>query len=78
MPEILNILIGFIVLILGIPIGNFLAKYTKEELKDGKPWFKLIILVGLIGGIVGLIIRNDAVLFSFLFIAVVTGRSLKK
>ena len=78
MTETLNILIGTIVLILGIPIGNFLAKYTKEELKDGKLWFKLIILVGLIGGVVGLIIKNDVLLFSFLFIAVVTGRSLKK
>ena len=78
MLEILNILIGFLVLILGIPIGNFLAKYTKEELKDGRKWFNLLVVIGLIGGIVGLIIRNDALMFSFLFIAVVTGRSLKK
>ncbi|MEK6817194.1 MAG: hypothetical protein AABX80_00160 [Nanoarchaeota archaeon] len=78
MLEILNILIGIIILILGIPIGNLLAKYTKEELKDGKPWFKLIILIGLIGGLVGLIIGNDAVLFSFLFIAIVSSRSLRR
>lgn len=78
MPEILNLLIGVIVLILGIPIGNFLAKYTKEELKDGKLWFNLIILMGLIGGVVALIIGNDAIMFSFLFITIVTGRSLRK
>ncbi len=78
MTEILNLLIGIIVLILGIPIGNLLAKYTKEELKDGKPWFKLLIFIGLIGGLVGLIIRNDAIMFSFLFIAVVTSKSLRK
>ena len=78
MAEALNLLIGIIVLILGIPIGNFLAKYTKEELKDGRRWFILLIFIGLIGGIVGLIIGNDAIMFSFLFIAIVTGRSLKR
>ena len=78
MTEILNILIGTFILILGIPIGNLLAKYTKEELKDGRRWFNLLIFIGAIGGIIGLIIGNDALMFSFLFIAVVTSRSLKK
>ena len=78
MTETLNILIGILVLILGLPIGNFLAKYTKEELKQGRKWFKLLILIGLIGGIVGLIIRNDVILFSFLFIAIVTSRALSR
>lgn len=78
MIEILKILIGAIVLILGIPVGNFLAKYTKEELKDGKPWFNLIIGIGLIGGIIGLILGNDVLMFSFLFIAIVSSRSLRK
>ena len=78
MTEILNILIGAIVLILGIPIGNLLAKYTKEELKDGRKWFNLLIFIGLIGGITGLIIGNDSLMFSFLFIAVVSSRSLRR
>ena len=74
----LKILIGVIVLILGIPIGNILAKYTKEELKDGRKWFNLLIFIGLIGGLVGAIIQNDSLMFSFLFIAVVTIRSLRR
>lgn len=78
MLEILKIIIGAIVLALGIPIGNFLAKYTKEELKDGKHWFKLLVVIGLIGGLIGLIIGNDAIMFSFLFIAIITSRSLRK
>ncbi len=78
MPELLNLLIGIILLILGIPIGNFLAKYTKEELKDGRKWFNLLIFIGLIGGVIALIIGNDAIMFSFLFIAIVSSRSLKK
>jgi hypothetical protein len=72
----LNILIGAIVLILGIPIGNFLAKITKEELKEGKPWFKLIVFVSLISALISLYFRNDYLLFTFLFIAIVTSRSL--
>ena len=78
MTEILNILIGTFILILGIPIGNLLAKYTKEELKSGRKWFNLLILIGLIGGIIGLIIGNDVLMFSFLFIAVVSSRSLRR
>ncbi|MBI2004431.1 hypothetical protein HYS72_03125 [Candidatus Pacearchaeota archaeon] len=78
MTEILNLLFGVIILILGIPIGNVLAKYTKEELKDGRKWFNLLIFIGLIGGVVALIIGNDVLMFSFLFIAVVSSRSLMR
>ncbi|MEK6844826.1 MAG: hypothetical protein AABX44_01070 [Nanoarchaeota archaeon] len=77
MAEILNILIGVIVLISGILIGNFLARYTKEELKDGRKWFNLLIFIGLTGGLIGAIIQNDSLMFSFLFIAIVTCRSLR-
>ena len=76
--EIINILIGIVFLVLGIPIGEWLAKATKEELEAGQLWFKLIIIINLIGGLIGLIIRNDFSMFSFFFIAVVTSRSLKK
>jgi hypothetical protein len=78
MQEIIKLVIGIVVLFLGIPIGNFLAKWTKEELKDGQIWFKLIILVSLIIGFIGLMIGDDILLFAFFFIAVVTSRSLMR
>ena len=78
MQEIFQLVIGLLVLILGFPLGSFLAKQTKEELKSGQKWFRLIIFVSLIGGFVGLFLRNDVLLFSFFFIAIVTSRSLKK
>ena len=78
MQQFYNFILGVILLILGIPIGNLLAKTTKEELKQGKKWFKLLIILSLIGAFVFLILGNDALLFSLLFIAVVTSRSLKK
>ena len=78
MEEVINLLIGIFILILGFPIGSFLAKITKEELSSGQKWFKLIIILSLIGGFVGLIIGSDVLMFSFFFIAIVTSRSLIK
>ena len=78
MQQVIKLLIGGLVLLLGFPIGSYLAKQTKEELKSGQKWFKLIIVVSLIGGGVGLIFGNDVILFSFFFIAVVTSQGLKK
>ncbi len=78
MNEVVKLILGVFVLILGIPVGNMLASNTPEELKDGRKWFYLIILVCFIGAIVSLIIGNDALLFTFLFIAIVTSRSIKR
>lgn len=77
MEEWLRFAIGMIVLFLGIPIGNLLAKYTKEELKDGRKWFRRLVALSLLAAIVSLGFRNDILLFTFLFIAIVTSRSVK-
>ncbi len=76
--DVYNTAIGIVLLILGIPIGNLLAKVTKEELRSGKKYFKTLILLSLVGAVASLIIGNDALLFGLLFIAVVTSRSLKR
>jgi len=78
MQEIFQLLIGVVVLALAFPIGNYLAKKTKEELKQGRKWFKIIVYVSLAGGIVGMLIRDDVLMFSFFFMALVTSRSLRK
>ena len=78
MQEITKLIIGICVLILGVPIGNILAKTTKEELKVGRKWFGLIILLSLILGIVGLFLKKDVLLFTGFFIAIVTSRSIRK
>jgi len=77
MQDLTKILIGIIVLFLGVFIGNLLAKFTKEELKTGQGWFRMIIILSLVGGIIGLIIENDILMFTMFFIAIVTSRSLK-
>jgi len=78
MEELLKFVIGIVILILGIPIGNYLAKQTKEELRSGQKWFKRLVILSLFGVLIFLIVGNDALLFSFAFIAIVTSRSLRK
>lgn len=78
MQEVIKLLLGIAVLILGIFIGEILAKNTPEELKDGKKWFYLILIACFVGAILSLIFRNDVLLFTFLFIAIVTSRSIKR
>lgn len=77
MLEVYKFIIGLAVLVLGIPIGDLLARRTKEELKSGQVWFKLIIIFSCIGAILALIFKKDFLLFGLLFIAIVTSRSLK-
>jgi hypothetical protein len=76
MNEIIKLIIGIFILLAGFPIGAYLAKETKEELKSGKKWFKLIIIISLISSIISIFLGSDILLFSFLFISVVTSRSL--
>jgi len=78
MIQSLNFLIGIVILILGFPLGNYLAKVTKEELRSGQRWFKIIIFLSFIGAAASIFLKNDTILFTFLFIIIVTSRSLRK
>ena len=78
MQEVIKHLIGILVLGIAFIIGNYLACITKEELKKGKKWFKLIILISIIGSLISLILKNDIYFYTFLFILIVTSRSLRK
>lgn len=78
MENFVKYVIGIFILFLGIPIGSLLAKYTKDERKAGQRWFKLIIIISFIGAIVSAILQNDVLFFGFLFIAIVTSKSLRK
>ena len=78
MEEVYKLLIGIGILALGVPIGMLLVKKTKEELKSGRKWFKVIVILSAFGGLLGLVLGNDALMFSLLFIAVVTSAGLKR
>ncbi len=71
-----QILIATAILVFGVLIGNVLRNKTKDEQKQGRKWFILLTFIGITGGIIGLILKNDIILFTFFFIAIVTSRSL--
>jgi len=77
MEQLVKFAVGIGALALGIPIGDLLARKTREELRSGRKWFALIVVLSLLGGLIGLILRNDVIMFSFFFMAIVTSRSLK-
>ena len=70
--------IFFIVLILltAVPAGLLVAWLTKEELRAGKKWFKMIIALSLAGSVVFLVLENEAVTLTLVYIAIATGISL--
>ncbi len=78
MSNTINLILATIFLFLGIPLGNFLARITKEELQSGQEWFKILIIICLIGGFMSLVFKNDILMFTLFFIAIVTSRSLLK
>jgi len=60
----LQIILAIVIALTGYPGGLFIAKSTKEELKAGRKWFKLIMTTSLVLIILSLIlIHNQALLF---------------
>ncbi len=66
---------------LGYPIGRFIARHTKEELKSGKNWFLAIILVCTLGIIFfPFFIKGESLIFlisSLVFVVLIALSSLK-
>ena len=78
MNELVGWGIALVFLVLGVFLGNFLARITSEELRAGQRWFYTLIVASLVLSVFALLLGNDALLFFMLFIAIVTSRSLKK
>ena len=76
--EAYSFIIGMVVLALGLPIGNYLREFTKDETQSGQKWFRLLILLSFIGALASLFLEEDPLLFTFLFISIVTSRNLKR
>ena len=67
-----------IILLLAIPIGYLIAYLTKEELKQGKKYFKIIIALAFISGIYFYIVEIPYAVSTSAFIAIVTFISIIK
>ena len=71
-------ILEILILILAFPIGIALAHFTKEELKDGKKYFKVIIFVSLISSIFFYFNNKIHLTLTSLFILIVTSISKYK
>lgn len=81
--QILQIVLLLLVILAAFPLGFFLAKLTKEELKSGRNAFKAMIIVCLLVILITffLNLQIDKKIFldaSMLFIMVTVSISLKK
>ncbi len=73
----IKIILGAITLLLSIPLGLFLAYLTRDELVGGRKYFKLIIFISGLTGIIFLFF-NLEVSLSLFFIFITTLICLKK
>ena len=71
-------ILEILVLILAFPVGIALTHFTKEELKDGKKYFKVIIFVSLISSIFFYFNNKIHLTLTSLFILIVTSISKYK
>lgn len=78
MEEVIKILLGIGVLILGYFLGNLARKMTEDEQKDGRKYFVILTAFGLGFGLTGLIVGKDWLMFSSFFVAIFASRSLVK
>lgn len=62
--NLFQIILTIVIALAGYPLGLLLAHYTREELKKGRKWFKLVLMACVLGVIVSLIFsRGENLLF---------------
>lgn len=79
---IMEYLIVLFILGLAVPIGYTIRHFTKDELKQGKKYFKIIWISGIILSLIALtlnfnIIIKKTAIFSLIFISIVSFISWK-
>jgi len=70
-------LIAVLVLVLAVPCGYLLRHFTKEEIKPGKKYFKVIWIGSLLLAVVAFLINlelaaKNTLVFGLLFISIVS------
>ena len=66
----IEIILSVAILILAIPTGYLIAYLTKDELKQGKNWFRLLLILSLIVGLGAYFFGNNLIALTcgFVFI----------
>lgn len=71
-------ILSLIVLLLAIPIGYWIAWLAKDELVQGRKWFWVLIVASFITAGVFFYLRQNYIVLTAAFIAIVSGISLMK
>ncbi len=71
-------LIEIIILILGIPAGYLIAWLARDELVAGRMWFKILIIISILIGIIFYFFDRIYISLSTAFIVIVSAISLMK
>ena len=66
------------ILVLGIPSGFLIAWLCREELVQGRAWFKIIIFLSIIIAILSFVMMNIPVSLTMIFMIIVSLISLGK
>lgn len=80
MNEVIQILLYILLLAISTLSGFVIAKYTKDELKQGKKWFLALMLIGIFGALLSLLLKRIAeaiLLFSIASIAFVSWKKAR-
>ncbi len=71
-------IIELLILILSVPSGLFLAYISRDELINGRKWFRILIMISLISEIWFFLQRNKPLIFTLAFIFIVSLISYTK
>ncbi len=71
-------LIEIIILILGIPVGYLISWLAKDELIEGRKWFKIVIIASFILGVWFFLTDSVAIAFTLFFICIFSFVSYHK
>lgn len=65
-------------LLLAIPVGYLIAWLCKDELKDGRKYFRIVLITAFALAVLSFAVGNYMMVYVFLFIAIVTFISYVK
>ena len=71
-------IIEIILLVLAIPVGYLIAWMARDELLDGKKWFKMLVVASLVLGGLLWIFGFAYISLTFVFMAIVSFVSIIK
>lgn len=71
-------ILEILILVLAVPIGILIAKLAEDELAAGKKYFRILIIVSLLGGIWFLFTRQEVLAWTAWFIFIVSFISYSK